>query len=205
MKVLAQEGDRNCRPTVNALFRYALKCPAFGGTLASGVSNAHVYIVEGKQTTEVGELIVFTEERLNEGVERINQLNSSDKDIIIQWRPRGGRKVWKFADPEGARKRFAAHFRDRDISEVTYDAIREDDFVFRYCILSDPFNFQISGTNVYIIDPSAAKARWLEWWGKESDSHKSVLGGTEQDGAANRSQPIRLGTNQTSRAAGSDR
>jgi hypothetical protein len=101
--------------------------------------------------------------------------------------------------------RFAAHFRDRDICEVTYDALRKDDFVFRYCSLSDPFNFQVSGTNVYIIDPSAAKARWLEWWRKQSDHYKSALESTEQDGAANRSQPIRSQTNRPSAAAGSGR
>jgi len=179
MKLLAQEGDTDCRPTVNALFRYALPCPAFGGTLAQDASSARVVMVEGKHTTGIGQLFVFTEEKPNEGVERINQLNSADTNIVIQWRPSGRRKVWKFKDPAAARKNFAARFPDRDICEVTYDALREDDFVFRYCELSDPFNFQVSGENVYIINPSAAKARWLEWWGRQSDNYKSALRSTE--------------------------
>jgi hypothetical protein len=203
MKLLAQEDDTNRRPTVNALFRYALNCGAFGGTLPDDVSSAHVFLVEGKQTTAVGQLIVLTEERPGEGVERINQLHSTGEDPIIQWRPNGRRKVWKFTDPEAARSVFAAHFRDRDICWVTYDALRKDDFVFRYCNLDDPFNFHVSGTNVYILNPSAAKARWLEWWGKQSDHYKSVLGST--DGAANRRQPVRSETNSTAAAPGSDR
>jgi hypothetical protein len=204
MKLLAREGDVDCRPTVNGLFRYALKCPAFGGTLANDVSSARVFVVEGKRTTEVGQLFVFTEEQPNEGVERINQLNSTDKDIVIQLRQNGGRKVWKFTDPAAARRTFAAHFRGRDICEVTYDALREHDFVFRYCELSDPFNFHVSGTNAYILDPSAAKARWLEWWGRQPDDYKNALKST-QDGPAKGSRPIRSETNSTSSAARSRR
>lgn len=181
MKLLAEESDTNCQPTVNALFRYALNCPEFGGTLAKDASGARVFIVEGERTTDIGRLVVFTEERPNEDGDRINQLNSSDKDIVIQWRLDGGRKVWKFVDPEAARKTFAAHFQSRDVCEVTYDALRKDDFTFRYCGLSDPFNFQVSGTNVFIIDPPAAKARWLEWWKKQSDQQTSVLGGAGKE------------------------
>ena len=205
MGLLAQEGDTDCGPTVNALFRYKLPCPAFGETLAQDASSARVFMVEGKQTVEIGQLFVFTEEQPNEGVERINQLNVTDTNIVIQWKSSQGRKVWKFTDPAAARKNFAAYSQGRDLCDVTYDALRKDDFVFRYCDLSDPFNFQVAGADIYIINPSAAKTRWLNWWSRQSDDYKNTFRSTEPDGAANGSQPFSSETNRTSGAAGSRR
>lgn len=187
MKVLALEGDPDCRQTVNALFRYKLPCPAFGGTLAGGASNACVFTIEGKRTRQIGQLVVFTDEQPNEDGERINHLNSADTNIVIQWHSNNaGRKVWKFKDTSAARKNFTPYFQGRDICEITYAALLKDDFVFRYCDLSDPFNYQVSGTNVYIIDPSSARERWLAWWRKQSDDYKDTFKNIGPSTAPNR-------------------
>lgn len=177
MKILAREGDTDCRQTVNALFRYSLPCPAFGGSLQENASSARVFVVQGKHKTEIGSMFVFAEEKPNEGGERINAV---DTNIVIQWRTGGARKAWMFNDLELARRTFAPYLQDRDICNVTYDALlKNSDFVFRYCYLDDPFNFQVSGTNVYIIDPPAAKTRWLEWWKRQSDDYKNALQSAE--------------------------
>jgi hypothetical protein len=144
---------------------------SFGGTLPQDSNSARVAVVEPSAITEIGELYVFTRERPDEGVDRINKLIDSDTNIVTQNQiPSGLRIVWKFRNPAEARKRFLPYFYGRDVHDVVSDALlNEQDFVFRYCDLSDPFNFQVSGTNIYLITPAAAKTRWLEWWQKHSN------------------------------------
>jgi hypothetical protein len=169
--LLGHLSDDKCKPLVNAVFRYNLTNSSFGGTLPRDSNGARVAVVEPTVITEIGELYVFTKERPDEGVDRINKLNNSDTNIVIQFQnPSGQRTVWKFRDSTEAQKRFLPYFRGHDVHEVVYDALLNDrDFVFRYCDLSDPFNFQVMGTNIYIITPAAAKARWLKWWQQHSD------------------------------------
>lgn len=169
--LLGHLSDDKCEPLVNAVFRYSLTNSSFGGTLPRDSDGARVAVVEPSAITEIGELFVLTKERPDEGSERINKLNRSDTNIVIQFQnPSGQRTVWKFRDSIGARKRFLPYFSGRDVHEVVHDALRNDrHFVFRYCDLSDPFNFQVTGTNVYLITPAAAKARWLKWWPQHSD------------------------------------
>jgi hypothetical protein len=154
-----------------ALSLYNITNSSFGGTLPKDSVGARVAVVGPSAITEIGELYVFTKERPDEGVDRINKLNNSDTNIVIQWQnPSGQRTVWKFRDSTETRKRFSPYFSGRDVHEVVYDALLNDrDFVFRYCILSDPFNFQVTGTNICLIAPAAAKARWLKWWQQHSD------------------------------------
>jgi len=169
--LLGHLSDDKCKPLVNALFRYNLTNSSFGGTLPQNSDGARVAVVEPSAITEIGELYVFTKERPDEGFNRINKLIDSDTNIVTQSQnPSGQRTVWKFRDSTEARKRFLPYFSGRDVHEVVYDALLNDrDFVFRYCDLSDPFNFQVTGTNIYIITPAAAKARWLKWWQQHSD------------------------------------
>jgi hypothetical protein len=176
LSVLAKETDEECGATVNALFRYNLKCPEFGGALPQDAERARVFYVEANRTNEIGELSVFTRESRDESPERVNRLNGND--VVIQFGPLGsGRKVWKFSKPDEARKRFLALFREWewDVHSVTYDAINDHGFSFRYSNLGDPLNFQVSETNVFIITAAAAKHRWLGWWGKQSENFKKGL------------------------------
>lgn len=168
--LLSRLPDDKCKPLVNALFRYNLTNSFFGGTLREDSEGARVAVVELGANTEIGELYIFTKERPDEGVDRINKLNSSDTNIVIQFQnPSGQRIVWKFRDSTEARKRFSPYFSGRDVHDEVYDALNYGDFIFRYCDLRDPFNFQVTGTNICIITPAAAKARWLKWWQQHSD------------------------------------
>jgi hypothetical protein len=171
-EVLVNIPDDKCRPLVNALFRYNLTNSAFGGTLSNGASGASVIFVGRDSRMEIGELYVFTREQPGEGVERINNLNHSDTNIVIQSPiPSRERVVWKFRDPADARKRFSQYYRDRDIHDIVGDALSSEvDYIFRYCDLNDPFNYNVAETNVYIIAPPAAKVRWLGWWQQNSDN-----------------------------------
>jgi hypothetical protein len=110
-------------------------------------------------------------EQPDEGFDRINKLIDLDTNIVTQSQDAGGQRiVWKFRDSTEARNRFSPYFSGRDVHKVVYDALLNDrDFIFRYCDLSDPFNFQVTGTNICIITPAAAKARWLKWWQQHSD------------------------------------
>jgi hypothetical protein len=171
--LLGHLSDNKCKPLVNALFRYNITNSSFGGTLPKDSDGARVAVVEPNAITEIGELYVFTRERPDEGVDRINKLIDSDTNIVTQNQiPSGLRTVWKFRNPTEARNRFLPYFYGRDVHDVVYDALLNDrDFVVRYCDLSDPFNFQVTGTNIYLITPAAAKERWLEWWQQQNPLH----------------------------------
>ncbi|MGA2280280.1 MAG: hypothetical protein ABSG80_08265 [Verrucomicrobiota bacterium] len=169
-EVLGRVPDDKSKPLVNALFRYNLTNSAFGGTLSNGVEGAHVVFVGQDNPAEIGELYVFTRELPDEGFERINNLNHSDTNVIVQSPfPDRGRVVWKFKNTADARKRFAQYSNNRDVHDVVYDALSsEADYVFRFCELDDPFNYHVAGTNVYIISPPVAKTLWLDWWRENS-------------------------------------
>jgi hypothetical protein len=169
-KLLGNLADDKSKPLVNGLFRYALTNRPFGGTLPKDSDGARVSVVEPSATTEIGELYVVTKERPDEGVDRINKINSSDTNIVVQFQEQSRQRiVWKFRDSTEARKRFLP-FNGRDVYDVVHDALLHgQNLIFRYCDLSDPFNFQVTGTNIYIITPAAAKARWLTWWQQHSN------------------------------------
>ena len=169
--LLGHLSDDKCKPLVNALFRYNPTNSSFGGNLPKDSEGAHVAVVVPGAVTEIGELYVFTKEQPDEGFDRINKLIDLDTNIVTQSQDAGGQRiVWKFRDSTEARNRFSPYFSGRDVHKVVYDALLNDrDFIFRYCDLSDPFNFQVTGTNICIITPAAAKARWLKWWQQHSD------------------------------------
>lgn len=193
-KLLTTVPDENCRPTVNGLFRYSLGNPAFGGTLSEEAEGAQVVLVQKNATVDIGTMRVITRELPGESSVRINQINNTDKNIVIQsGKGRKGWVVWKFQDPAEARNRFLPHYSDRDVHAVVGEALRNDQtFTFRYCDLDDPFNYSVVGTNVYIISPAAAKVRWLDWWKQLSDEQKSeVMDKRKQKGSTKATSPAR--------------
>jgi hypothetical protein len=77
---------------------------------------------------------------------------------------------------------------------------------FSYCDLGNRIQYFVEDGAVHICSSRTAKDRWLKWWDMQPEAYKRELSkSTEQDGAANRSQPVRAETNQPSGAAGSAR
>jgi len=162
--------DTNCTPLVNALFRYKLKGIPFGGTLSHRTRSARVFLVDQAGRHTIGDLYVLTRERPDEPPDRINALNKADQQIIIQWGEEHedgedeGRTVWKFRKPNEAQEALAQVVPNLDVHDVVYNALMdEDDHTFRFCELSDPFNFRVKGSDIFILSPPAAKALWIEW------------------------------------------
>jgi hypothetical protein len=177
-KLLGQTDDEHCRALVNALFRYNLNNAQFGGMLPDEAQDARVFLALKDGTHELGALRVFTKEAPDERGERINQLLHTDSQVIIQWRPRGDRVVWKFTDVSEAQKRFHQYGYKLDLHPVICNALQgEVNSPFRYCDLDDPFNFNVNHTDVFIITPAAAKARWLTWWQAHAAEYKQAAAG----------------------------